>query len=230
MTGYLGSDRRCARELKVRRLFIGLLTCLLLAACESAYYSTMEKVGIHKRDILTDRIEGARDAQEAAKQQFRSALERFSTELGFEGGDLEAKYEALRDEFEASEARADAVRDRIAAVESVADALFEEWEDELTQYSNSSLRRQSANQLKSTQRRYKRMLSAMHTAEKRMTPVLDTFRDQVLYLKHNLNARAIASLKSEFGSLKQDINTLIRDMETSIEQANQFIESLAAAS
>mgnify|MGYP000453744228 CR=1 FL=1 len=230
MTGFLSSVRPAGRWLQVQRLCLWVLACLLLAGCESAYYSTMEKVGIHKRDILTDRIEGARDAQEAAKQQFRSALERFSTELGFEGGDLEAKYEALRDEFEASETRADAVRDRIAAVESVADALFEEWEEELTQYSSSSLRRQSANQLKTTQRRYQRMLRAMHTAEKRMTPVLDTFRDQVLYLKHNLNARAIASLRSEFGSLKQDINSLIRDMEASIEQANQFIESLAETS
>ena len=212
------------------RLSLCLLLVLSLAGCESAYYSTMEKVGIHKRDILADRIEGARDAQEEAKEQFHSALERFAAELGFEGGELEDKYNALNDEFESSEARAEAVRDRIEAVESVADALFVEWEEELEQYSSASLRRQSASQLKSTRIKYQRMLGAMHKAEKRMGPVLNTFRDQVLYLKHNLNARAIASLKNEFGSLKQDINVLIRDMEASIKEANQFIDSLAEAS
>ncbi len=215
---------------KWRVLVLGVFVVMSLVACESAYYSTMEKVGIHKRDILSDRIVNARDAQEEAKQQFRSALERFSTELGFAGGDLEDKYNALNDEYERSEARAEEVRDRIEAVESVAEALFDEWEEELGQYTSASLRRQSANQLKSTRQRYKRMLTAMHTAEKRMAPVLNTFHDQVLYLKHNLNARAIDSLKSEFGSLKKDINVLIRDMEASIDQANRFIESLAETS
>ena len=31
----------------------------------------MEKAGIHKRDIPVDRVEDARDSQQAAKEQFR---------------------------------------------------------------------------------------------------------------------------------------------------------------
>lgn len=203
-----------------------LLTLLSLQACETAYYGAMEKVGVHKRDIMSDRIVAARDAQEEAKQEFRSALERFSTELGFDGGDLEDKYNTLNDAFESSEERAQAVSDRIDAVESVAEALFDEWGDELSQYTNDRLRRDSQARLKETEQRYKRMLSAMHRAEKRMTPVLNTFRDQVLYLKHNLNARAIASLKSEFSSLEKDIARLIKEMEFSISQADEFVEAL----
>jgi len=199
---------------------------LTLQGCETAYYGALEKVGIHKRDIMSDRIVDARDAQEEAKQEFRSALERFSTELGFSGGDLEEKYNTLSDAYDGSEEKADAVSARIEALESVAEALFDEWTDELSQYSNERLRRDSESQLKQTERHYKRMLASMHRAEKRMAPVLDTFRDQVLYLKHNLNARAIASLKSEFSSLEKDIDRLIKEMEVSIAQANQFIETL----
>jgi len=199
---------------------------LSLQGCETAYYGAMEKVGVHKRDIMSDRIVDARDAQEDAKQEFRSALERFSTELGFDGGDLEDKYNTLNDAFESSEERAQVVSDRIEAVESVAEALFDEWSDELSQYTNARLRRDSQAQLKETEQRYKRMLAAMHRAEKRMTPVLNTFRDQVLYLKHNLNARAIASLKSEFSSLEKDITRLIREMELSISQADEFVAAL----
>lgn len=203
-----------------------LMALLSLQGCETAYYGAMEKVGVHKRDIMSDRIVKARDAQEEAKQEFRSALERFSTELGFEGGDLEDKYNTLNDAFESSEERAQAVSDRIDALESVAEALFDEWSDELSQYTNDRLRRDSQARLKETEQRYKRMLSAMHRAEKRMTPVLNTFRDQVLYLKHNLNARAIASLKSEFSSLEKDITLLIKEMEISISQADEFVEAL----
>ncbi len=217
---------RANMAVNLRRLACCVLALLMLSGCESAYYGAMEKVGIHKREILVDRIVSARDAQQDAKQQFRSALEHFSTELNFQGGELGDIYAALNDEFESSEARSEAVRERIVAVEAVADALFDEWQEELEQYTNAGFRRQSSSQLKATERRYQRMLSAMHKAEQRMDPVLNSFRDQVLFLKHNLNARAIASLKGEFGSLQQDIEVLIRDMEASIEQANHFVESL----
>lgn len=204
------------------------LMMLLICSCSDTYYSAMESVGIHKRDILTDRIENARDAQQEAKEQFHSALDRFSKELNFYGGDLEDTYNALNDEFELSKKRAETVHDRIDAVENVAEALFEEWQEELNNYTNKKLRAQSATQLKTTQQRYQQMLKSMHTAEKRIEPVLNTFQDQVLYLKHNLNARAINSLKGEFGELQKDINVLLRDMDKSIDQANQFIDSLAS--
>lgn len=206
--------------------FIALML-ITLSSCSDTYYSAMESVGIHKRDILSDRIENARDAQQDAKEQFHSALDRFSKELNFYGGDLEDTYAALNDEFELSKKRAETVRERIDAVENVAEALFDEWQEELNNYTNKKLRAQSAAQLKTTQRRYQQMLKAMQTAEKRIQPVLNTFQDQVLYLKHNLNARAISSLKGEFGDLQKDINALLRDMDKSIDQANQFIDSLA---
>ena len=98
----------------------------LMFGCESAYYKTMETMGYHKRDIMVDRVEDARDAQEEAKAQFESALEKFSSVLGFQGGDLQEKYDQLKDEYEKSAAKATAVRNRIAAVEDVAEDLFAE--------------------------------------------------------------------------------------------------------
>ena len=208
------------------RLTLLATLSLSLLACQSAYYSAMESVGYHKRDILVDRIEDARDAQVEVKEQFASALERFSTELNFDGGELQEAYDLVNDEYEASQARADELSERIDSVEEVAEALFAEWQEELALYSNASLRRQSAAKLKETRRNYDRMLVSMHTAEKKMAPVLSTLRDQSLYLKHNLNARAVASLKSEFSTLQRDINVLISDVETSIAAADRFMSQL----
>jgi len=56
--------------------------------------------------------------------------------------------------------------------------------------------------------------------------VLTTFRDYVLYLKHNLNAQAIASLEGELGGIESDVSSLIRDMEASISEARSFIQSM----
>ncbi len=212
--------------MKACRLALIALLSITLLGCESAYYNAMESVGVHKRDILVDRIEDVQEAQVDAKEQFVSALERFKQEIDFDGGELEQSYNALNDEFEESRDNAKALTDRIDAVESVADALFDEWSDELEQYTNQRLRRQSESQYRATQSHYKKMLRAMRLSEAKMEPVLATLQDQVLFLKHNLNARAIASLESEFNGLKRDIAVLIKDMESSIQEANQFISTL----
>jgi hypothetical protein len=199
---------------------------LLLAGCSSAYYGAMEKIGFAKRDILADRVEKTREAQTAAKEQFADALQRFLAVTKADGGDLQRKYDKLNREFSRSESRAKEVRDRIAAVEDVAEALFREWKQELGQYSNASLRRDSERQLDLTRRRYDALLVLMRRAADRMDPVLATFRDQVLYLKHNLNARALAQLDTTNGTLQADITRLISDMENSIREAENFIKDL----
>ena len=66
----------------------------------------------------------------------------------------------------------------------------------------------------------------MRQAENSMTPVLRSFRDNVLFLKHNLNAQAIGSLRSEFSTLKGEINSLIQKMSVAIETSNRFISDM----
>lgn len=212
------------------KAFIGflpvLLMLLLTGGCQKVYYDTMEKFGVHKRDIMVDRVEEARDSQEDAKEQFQSALEQFSTVLNFKGGKLEDKYKTLQAEYDKSEAKSNDVTQRIDAVEDVSEALFDEWEAELDQYSNASLRRDSERKMVQTRRQYEQLIKAMRKAETKIEPVLSAFRDQVLYLKHNLNAQAIASLQSELVAVESDIADLIKEMEKSIGEANSFIKTM----
>ncbi|MBC8413276.1 MAG: DUF2959 domain-containing protein [Nitrospira sp.] len=203
-----------------------IFVALPMTGCQTAYYKTMEKVGYHKRDIMVDRVEKARDTQEEAKEQFKSALERFSSVLNVKGGDLEAKYKTLNAEFEASEKKAEKVKDRIDSVEDVSEALFAEWEEELKQYSSASLRNNSEKKLNATRKQYKKLITAMKKAEKKIEPVLSAFRDQVLFLKHNLNAQAISSLQSELVSVESDVALLIKEMEKSISEADSFIKTI----
>ncbi len=198
----------------------------VLAGCSSMYYSAMEKAGVHKRDILVDRVEAAKDAQAEAQTQFKSALEQFSAVVNIGDSDLKGAYERLDAEFKGSERAAQKVSDRIDKVESVAEALFAEWEKELGLYSSETLRQSSKTKLANTRQRYGAMLASMRKAERSMAPVLDAFRDNVLFLKHNLNAQAIGSLKGEFSTLKRDIDELIRQMNASIASSDQFIAGI----
>jgi len=186
----------------------------------------MEKVGVHKRDILVDRVKGARDSQTEAQQQFKSALEQFGSVVKLKNTDLKKAYERLDREYTDCEEAAEKVSDRIDKVEDVSEALFDEWEGELKLYQNKDLRRTSKQRLRETKARYREMLASMHAAEKSMIPVLNTFRDNVLFLKHNLNAQAIGSLQSEFSNLEKDIDDLIEQMNKAIAHSNNFIAQM----
>lgn len=210
-------------------LALALCALVLATGCSRIYYSYLEKVGIPKRDVLVNRVSKARDDQEKAKQQFTDALEQFRSVVAVDAGDLDSKYAKLKSEFDRSESRADKVRERIDEIESVAKALFREWEAELDQYSNPALRRSSEEQLDATRAQYDRLVTTMRRASASMDPVLDAFRDQVLYLKHNLNAAAIASLQGEVVTLESEIANLVSEMENSIAEADAFISQMESA-
>jgi len=211
---------------RVALMAVLLMIPLCFSACDTVYIATMDKMGYAKRDILSSRVKSARDAQEEAKKDIQSALEQFGTVMSYQGGDLEATYKTLNSELQSSEDSAEIVRKRIRDVESVADALFSEWETELGQYSSANLRRKSEAKLTQTKARYKDMLSAMNRAEQRIDPVLKPLRDQVLYLKHNLNARALVAMKGELVKIDAQVDRLVQDMNRSIAEADKFIQAM----
>ncbi|MGD0784280.1 MAG: DUF2959 domain-containing protein [Sedimentisphaerales bacterium] len=210
--------------MKKSAIIIAIL--LFTAGCDSLYYATMEKLGKAKRDILVDRVKSARDAQEQTKEQFASALDKFRSVVNVPAGKLQEKYDLLKGELDKSEAKAAAVKKRIADVEDVANALFDEWTKELDQYKNADLRAESKKKLDQTRQKYTLLINAMKKADSKIEPVLSAFRDQVLFLKHNLNAQAVASLQSEVTTMEADTGKLIEEMEKSIAEADTFIKTM----
>jgi hypothetical protein len=199
---------------------------VLLVSCTSAYYSAMESFGREKRHILQSRVEASREDQEEVQEEFKTTFELFKEVTDYDGGDLERFYNRMQSQLERSEDKADDVRDRIRSIEQVAGDLFEEWEGEISAISRADLRRQSEAQLRATRTRYQKMITAMKRAEARMDPVLTAFRDQVLFLKHNLNASAIASLERSTADIEGDVAALIRELQDSIAETEEFLSTL----
>jgi hypothetical protein len=207
-------------------LLLVAVVMVMASGCKSTYYKTWEKFGVHKRDILKERVEEARDEQKAAGEEFKDALTRLKELYAFEGGELEKAYKSLQSEYDDCSSRAEAVRNRIRSMETVAEDLFVEWEKEISQISTPSLQEGSRKQLAATRERYKGLHSALKSAETAMNPVLIQFKDHVLYLKHNLNAQAVASLKGEATNIQSEISKLITQMNASIAKADEFIKTL----
>jgi hypothetical protein len=207
-------------------LLSSLIACLIVIGCRSTYYAAWEKFGVEKRDLLKKRVVAARDEQKEAGEQFKDAMTRLKEITGFDGGKLEKAYNELKSDYDGCASQADVVRKRIKDMETVAADLFAEWEKEITQYSSASLQASSRQQLQATQERYKDLHAALKNAEKAMSPVLTQFKDYVLYLKHNLNAQAIASLKGEATNIQAEITKLIAQMNQSIAKADEFVKTL----
>ena len=215
------------RRFRLAVPMLAFVAAPLVVGCSSAYYSTMETFGVHKRDILVDRVEKGREEQEAAKEQFQTTLEAFQELTTFDGGDLEKLYKKLNKEYERAQSRADDVTERIDSIQEVSDDLFSEWENEIGEMANADLKGKSEQMMKDTLGRYEQLIGKMRGAEAKMEPVLAEFRDHVTFLKHNLNAQAISSLRDTSIAIEGEVSSLVQEMQASIEEADAFISAMS---
>jgi DNA-binding ferritin-like protein len=211
-----------------RSWFLALLACLLLGACQSAYYKTMKTFGKEKRDILVKRVIESKKDQQETKEKVQTTLESFQELTGFQGGDLEKSYKKLNSQYEAAKGQADKLHERIQSIDQVSNDLFKEWQSEIDQMSNAKLKAQSSAMLRDSKQRQATYMTAMRKTETQITPVLKSFQDQVLFLKHNLNARAIGSLKGTSAQINTDVTALTKSIDASMQEADKLISSLNA--
>jgi hypothetical protein len=205
---------------------IHVLPAAALLACSSVYYGAWEQLGREKRELLRSHVEDVQEEQQATGEQFQDALERLRAVYGSSGSELEQRYDALRAEYEDAEERAGALRGRIARARTTAGDLFEEWEDEIGTMQDAALARRSRGQLQATRQRWRSLDAAMERAERSMDPVLVRLRDQVLAMKHSLNAQALGTLEGEVGAIDRDVDALVADLRRSIAEADAFLAAL----
>lgn len=209
-------------------LIINLSACEnpLKKAARNVQYSAYEMVGIQKRELLKTRVDDARDEQKEAGEDFRDALQKLKDVYSFQGGKLEKKFDNLNSAYERASRQSDDVKKSIRKVETVAGDLFKEWENEIASMETASLKDRSRSTLRVTQSKYEQMHAALKASESKLDPVLHQLKDQVLFLKHNLNAQAIGSLKGEGNRIQKDVEVLIAEMNKSINSADQFIQEM----
>jgi hypothetical protein len=214
-------------------LLIGVVAWLALGgsgmslpSMDSVTDFSIDRLWKEPRDLLVDRVEDARDTQQETIEEFQTAMEKFKSVTGFEGGELEAQYEKLNTAYERSADQAAGIGDKVDKVTLAANALLDEWRIELKDYHDERMRRMAEIKFDQTRAHAERLIASMRAVETRTKPVLALFRDQVLFLKHNLNARAISSLDRERVRIEGDVNVLIADMQAAIDEADRFIMAL----
>jgi len=213
-------------NLQMVRVTLVCAALITLTGCASVQYSALEKVGIHKRDILVDRVEDARDSQSETREQLVSAYDELSSLIGYDGGELEEKYERLSKQVERSEDSTEELDEHLGDIDRVSEDLFDEWESELGLYSSAALRADQEKKLTLARKQFATMRRRMQIARDRVDPVMAVLNDNVLFLKHSLNAQALAALRGQAAVLEGQVEELIRDMEVAIAEADAFIERM----
>jgi DUF2959 family protein len=206
-----------------------IVFALLLSGCQSTYYKAMSTLGKEKRDILVQRIKDAKKDQDQTKQQLQTTMESFQALTGFKGGSLEKSYKRLNSDYESAASQAGKLHDKIQSIDQVSNDLFKEWQGEINAMDNSKLKSQDTVMLRNAKTRQATYMRAMRRTEDQIEPVLKAFHDQVLFLKHNLNARAIGSLKNTSAGLQSDVAGLVQSIDASSQEADKLISSLAAS-
>jgi chromosome segregation ATPase len=213
-----------------QKVYLALvLFTLSLAGCTSTYYKTMRTLGKEKRDILVQRVKDAKKDQDQTKQKLKTTMESFQALTGFQGGSLEKSYKRLNSDYESANSQAKKLHDKIESIDQVSNDLFKEWQKEINEMGNAKLKAQSSTMLRNAKTRQAAYMRAMRKTEDQIEPVLSAFRDQVLFLKHNLNSRAIGSLKGTSATLQSDVAGLIQSIDASSQEADKLIASLAVA-
>ena len=216
-------------RLNVRAILAVALTVALgLTGCSSAYYSVMQKLGKEKRDILVQRVKDSKKDQEDTKEKLQTTMESFQALTGFQGGSLEKSYKKLNGDYESAADQVQKLHDRIQSIDKVSSDLFNEWQNEINQMGSAKLKAQSSGMLRDSKAKNAVFMTAMHNTEVRITPVMAAFHDQVLFLKHNLNARAIGSLKGTSAKMDTDVTALKKSIDASMAEADNLINSLSA--
>lgn len=204
-----------------------VLLAFTLTGCQTMYNRTMENVfGYEKRELLKRSVRSVKAGQEKTQSQFQDTLEQVKALYGYDGGNLERMYRQLKAAYERSSAQAESLKERIRHMDDIADAMFAEWKEEADRFSNEAFRKDSRRKYEKTRDRYQKLANSAREAAAAMDPVLRQLDDHVLYLKHNLNADALAAFKGEAAAIETDIETVIRRMNDAIGRADAFIEAL----
>jgi hypothetical protein len=213
-----------------RGLLVFAALALTLTGCTKTYYKAMKTFGKEKRDILVSRVKDSKKDQLQAKEQIKTTMESFQELTGFQGGSLEKNYKKLNGEYEKAADSAKKLHDRIDSIDQVSSDLFKEWQKEIDGMENKKLKAQSAAMLRQSRLNEVSYIQSMRQTEARMTPVITAFHDQVIFLKHNLNARAIGSLQGTSTKMSTDVDVLIKSLDGSMAQADALINSLNSES
>lgn len=217
----------CSRGRAIRWLSPALLIPLLVAlsGCQSVR-SAAERFGVDRRDALVESLDKTDQGLLEVHQSFSNAKTELDEFAGQYEIPLRERHERLSEQYVSCEEALDDARVEIRDLEDAARQFFLDWETELFEYSNPTVRNASRLQLNETREKYETVAVRLKKAEEVALATLDEFRDYLSFMRHNLNDEAFAALREPGVDLSSRMADLLTELAAAVDASHRLAEAL----
>ncbi|HEX5137005.1 MAG TPA: DUF2959 family protein [Planctomycetota bacterium] len=208
------------------RAVIAVLVLASLPACSFVNDLIKGKSGPADVDDLVAAVEKVNKELDASKASMLSAVQGLQsiTAPDFQGDAAKAHKDLVK-AVEASEDQADDLRNRIEEMQAAAAPVFDQWTKDLEAYSNPEMRQRSQARLAAARERYDAVVAAVDPLLVEYESINQSLRDHVLFLKHDMNPAAIATIQDDVRSVAKDAASLDGQFNNGRAAARAYIDS-----
>lgn len=208
------------------RPFASVLCALALAAGCAGPSERSESV--EQVDELLTRIERVQAETAVAKDAVHAALDELCRIVspGFQG-DAAAEFAKFIAASERSEEQGETLRDVTEPMQEAASDVFQRWTKDMEAFGNSRLRQRSQTRLDETRTRFQGIVGATQAAQISLDAFHDDMRDLALFLRHDLNSAAVASIRTDVRALNEQIRDVDTRFDATVAAARAYVESAA---
>lgn len=208
------------------RPYASVLSVWLLAAACAGTSERSESV--EQVDELLTRIERVQAETAVAKEAAHTALTELCTLVSpnFKG-DAATAFAKFLTAAEASEEQGETLRDATEPMQDAAAEVFQRWTKDMESFGNSRMRQRSQTRLDETRTRFQSIVGASQAAQIALDAFHDDMRDHALFLRHDLNSTAVASLRGDVRELNDQVKGLDTRFDATTAAARAYVEAAA---
>jgi len=184
------------------------------------------QAGVKQAENLVKKTEASAKAITEAREQIKTTLDGYNALIEGNVEDTKKAYGNLQKEMDRSDDRAEDVGKRIDEMNVEADKYFADWTRSLDGISSPDLRARSEERMKDARSRYDQILATTGKAGDMFASFIQNLRDQVTYLGHDLNPRALASLEGDATKLNTAAESFFGKIDSAIDEATSYAASL----
>jgi hypothetical protein len=216
------------KQIPIVRAQAAVLVLLALPAC--TFVSNLISGGGGPANVndLVERVERVSAELDASKATMLAAIQKLQAVTAPEfQGDAVLAHKELENTLDDSDDQAKALRKSIDKMRAAAEPVFEQWTKDLEAYSNPEMRARSQQRLAAARERYDSVVAAVEPVLVEYETVNQTLHDHLLFLSHDMNPAAVATIQDDVRSVAKQAAGLDGSFQTAKAAARAYVDSAA---
>jgi hypothetical protein len=198
----------------LRPLAGGLLAIALVCGLTGITPVTAQGTkSVKAREAVVATGEESKAALEDSLTQWGKILDGYNSIMDGSAKNTEKTYKTLLSDLKAAEGKGANTTKSLTKMDKQAQSFFKDWEKELDQFSNESMKEKSTAMMDKDKAGYADFKDRMTQAGEVFAPVLQELNDQVLFLGRNLSPDGIEMLQDEATKMNEMVKEATAQVE-----------------